>query len=47
MVYGKKLLCCINRVSIDKGEIGSLDERVKDYLDYFNDERSKITIETC
>ena len=31
-------------VSIDKGEIGSLDERVKDYLDYFNDERSEITI---
>ena len=31
-------------ISIDKGEIGSLDERVKDYLDYFNDERSEITI---
>ena len=31
-------------ISIDKGEIKSLDERVSSYLDYFNDERSDITI---
>ena len=31
-------------ISIDRGEIKSLDERVSNYLDYFNDERSDITI---
>ena len=31
-------------ISIDLGEIKSLDERVANYLDYFNDERSDITI---
>ena len=31
-------------ISIDKGEIGSLDDAVAKYLDYFNDERSNITI---
>ena len=31
-------------ISIDKGEIGSLDDPVANYLDYFKDERSKITI---
>ena len=31
-------------ISIDKGEIGSLDDAVAKYLDYFNDERSEITI---
>ena len=31
-------------ISIDRGEIGSLDDRVGKYLEYFNDERSKITI---
>ena len=31
-------------ISIDKGEIKSLDERVSNYLDYFNDARSDITI---
>ena len=31
-------------ISIDRGEIKSLDERVANYLDYFNDERSDITI---
>jgi CubicO group peptidase (beta-lactamase class C family) len=31
-------------VSMDRGEIGSLDDKVSKYLDYFNDERSKITI---
>ena len=31
-------------ISLDKGEIQSLDENVANYLEYFNDERSKITI---
>ena len=31
-------------ISLDKGEIKSLDENVSNYLDYFADERSKITI---
>tara|TARA_Y100000739_G_scaffold43252_1_gene32919 strand:+ start:781 stop:1215 length:435 start_codon:yes stop_codon:yes gene_type:complete len=31
-------------ISLDKGEIESLDENVSNYLDYFGDERSKITI---
>ena len=31
-------------VSIDRGEIASLDDKVKKYLSYFDDERSKITI---
>ena len=31
-------------ISIDKGEIGSLDDAVAKYLDYFNDKRSKITL---
>ena len=31
-------------ISIDKGEIGSLDDAVVKYLDYFNDERSSITL---
>ena len=31
-------------ISIDKGEINSLDDRVSRYLDYFNDERSSITL---
>ena len=31
-------------ISIDKGEIGSLDDKVVSYLEYFNDERSEITI---
>ena len=31
-------------ISIDKGEIGSLDDAVAKYLDYFNDERSRITL---
>ena len=31
-------------ISIDRGEIRSLDERVANYLDYFNDARSDITI---
>jgi len=31
-------------ISIDRGEIASLDDRVGLYLDYFNDQRSEITI---
>ena len=31
-------------ISIDRGEIKSLDDKVSDYLNYFNDERSEITI---
>jgi len=31
-------------ISIEKGEIGSLDDKVGKYLNYYNDERSEITI---
>ena len=31
-------------ISIDKGEIESLDDKVSNYLDYYNDERSQITL---
>ena len=31
-------------ISIEKGEIGSLDDKVSDYLDYFNEDRQDITI---
>jgi CubicO group peptidase (beta-lactamase class C family) len=31
-------------ISIDRDEIGSLDDKVSNYLQYFNDERSEITI---
>jgi len=31
-------------ISIDRGEIKSLDDNVSNYLDYYNDARSKITI---
>ena len=31
-------------ISIDRGEINSLDDKVSDYLEYFNDERSEISI---
>ncbi|NDE95242.1 MAG: class A beta-lactamase-related serine hydrolase, partial [Proteobacteria bacterium] len=31
-------------ISIDRGEIGGLDDKVLNYLEYFNDERSEITI---
>lgn len=31
-------------ISIDRGEIGSLDDKVAKYLDYFNDERAEISI---
>ena len=31
-------------ISIDRGEIASLDDKVSQYLDYFNDERADITL---
>ena len=31
-------------ISIERGEIGSLDDKVSDYLDYFNEDRKDITI---
>ena len=31
-------------ISLDKGEINSLDDKVATYLEYFNDERSDITL---
>ena len=31
-------------ISVDRGEIESLDDTVANYLEYFNDERSRITI---
>ena len=31
-------------ISIDRGEIGSLDDKVSKYLNYYDDERSNITI---
>ncbi len=31
-------------ISIERGEIGSLDDKVSDYLDYFTEDRENITI---
>ena len=31
-------------ISIDRGEIASLDDKVADYLDYFGDQRAEISI---
>ena len=31
-------------ISLDRGEINSLDDKVSEYLEYFDDERSDITI---
>jgi len=31
-------------ISIERGEIGSLDDKVSDYLDYFDEDRKDITI---
>ena len=31
-------------ISIERGEINSLDDKVSDYLEYFNDDRTEITI---
>ena len=40
----KSFYAALIGISIDRGEIGSLDDRVINYLEYFNDERSEITI---
>ena len=40
----KSFYAALILISIDKGEINSLDDKVSDYLSFFNDERSSITI---
>jgi len=40
----KSFYAALILISIDKGEINSLDDKVSDYLPFFNDERSSITI---
>jgi CubicO group peptidase (beta-lactamase class C family) len=40
----KSFYAALIGISIDRGEINGLDDKVNLYLDYFNDERSKITI---
>ena len=40
----KSFYAALILISVDKGEIGSLDDKVSKYLDYFNDDRSVITI---
>jgi len=40
----KSFYAALIGISIEKGEINSLDDPVADYLDYFNDDRSDITI---
>ena len=40
----KSIYAALIGISIDRGEIAGLDDRVSDYLDYFNDERQAITI---
>ena len=40
----KSFYAALIGISIDRGEINDLDDKVNLYLDYFNDERSKITI---
>ena len=40
----KSFYAALVGISIDRGEINSLDDKVGLYLDYFNDERSEITI---
>ncbi len=40
----KSFYAALIGISIDKGEIESLDDPVSKYLKYFNDDRSKITI---
>ena len=40
----KSIYAALIGISIDRGEIASLDDRVADYLDYFNDQRKHITI---
>ena len=40
----KSLYAALIGISIDQGEINSLDDKVSDYLEYFNDARSEIKI---
>ena len=40
----KSFYAALIGISIDRGEIASLDDPVANYLDYFNDERRDITI---
>jgi CubicO group peptidase (beta-lactamase class C family) len=40
----KSFYAALIGISIEEGEINSLDDPVADYLDYFNDERADITI---
>ena len=40
----KSFYAALIGISIDRGEIGGLDDKVGLYLDYFNDERSEVTI---
>ena len=40
----KSFYAALILISIDKGEIKSLDDKVSNYLSFFNDERSSITI---
>ena len=40
----KSFYAALIGISIEEGEINSLDDPVADYLDYFNDDRSDITI---
>ena len=40
----KSFYAALIGISIDRGEINGLDDKVNLYLNYFNDERSKITI---
>ena len=40
----KSFYAALILISIDKGEIKSLDDKVSKYLSFFNDERSSITI---
>tara|TARA_B000000437_G_scaffold63212_1_gene45510 strand:- start:692 stop:1885 length:1194 start_codon:yes stop_codon:yes gene_type:complete len=40
----KSFYAALIGISIDRGEINSLDDKVSNYVDYYNDERSEITI---
>ena len=40
----KSFYAALIGISIDRGEINSLDDKVSHYVDYYNDERSEITI---
>ena len=40
----KSFYAALIGISIDRDEINSLDDKVSDYVDYYNDERSEITI---